>query len=1216
MWIWRKPDLSGSWKLIPLTPKYLSEEHGQYVMAIEAALANDQIHNIALSGNFGVGKSSILQEVAKQNKKRVVELSLSTLAPVVVSKPKDDESVPMQATTPTNRIQKEIVKQLIYREDPCKTPASRFKRIERFRWWREIWTAALVGLAIAIIFLLAGWTEKIGDTLTFLGKMGIYKHLAILGISWVMAFLVRLRLYGKLHIKQLSAGSATVSLDATSASYFDQYLDEIVYFFEVSNRDIVIFEDIDRFNDSHIFETLRALNTLLNSSPQIKKSIRFIYAIKDSIFDRVGLEAEGRKPNPDEIAMVDPARAEAVRANRTKFFELVIPVVPFITHRSARNLAVQILDDIKNEIAPELLDLASQYVPDMRLLKNVRNEFIVFRDRIFSGDGKQLNLSENGLFAMMLYKSTHLTDFEKIQIGKSDLDDLYKVSRELVATNIKKLEGEIRALHERLSRINGAATRSTELGERLQALVQRTAKSAGMQYQNMTYLLGGVEHYQQEIKESQFWANLASSTANPVLNCRNNMRQQLMFFREDLVAALGDPLDSESWDEADRKSLSEQIDQKSGSINFLRHADLDALVRRPNFLIKYKDDEQSLESIAQAILKPGLAFQLVRAGYINRNFTLYTSTFHGDRVSSAATNFIIHHVEGNLMDEHFELAPHDVDAVIRERGENALKEPALYNIAVLDRILNTNIDAADIMVRALTSFGEFESRFLQAYLTAGKQRLLFIERFTPVTSRTLTYLISQADLDDNSRLELVNAVLTHLNSLKQKTDDAVSEYLSAHYAEFEALTSETTEQTQAERIGALFAGANVVVPLLGVLSEKIRSVFVTLNLYEVTYENLIIAIDNPGTVALDVISATDKTVYGYVLSQLTAYLDAITGKSATIDSNKDFIAVITDVLEREAPCLGDVVERAAKDCEVADITKVSLDAWPALADHGRFPPTFSNVNNYFLKMGSVDEHLAKVLFAAREISVINTSDDEPKTNLAVAILSAKNHLPSAALRVELVKCLSLGKFLDVDNIEAEVGDLFALLLRHGIIADTAANYEHLAKTDWSTRKAFICASSKFSSYMTPELLHMDLAALLTSDEISSTIKNSIVDQAGEYAEVADLSGLNELAHFAIHNSHKLAPGVVLKMAQSGVNASHVVVLLEPLLTTISQELLLPILQALGYNYKRLTEVGQDNLEIPNTAADLALLQRLKKEGIVVEYDEHQSPIKVKTRDAE
>ncbi|MEJ2654922.1 MAG: hypothetical protein P8Z69_06385, partial [Acidihalobacter sp.] len=105
----QEPDSEGSWSLSPLTPEYRETEHGQYVKAIEAALQNDQIRNIALSGNFGVGKSSILQKIALLHKKRVVELSLSTLAPIEESNL--DESVPKQATTPTNRIQQEIVKQ-------------------------------------------------------------------------------------------------------------------------------------------------------------------------------------------------------------------------------------------------------------------------------------------------------------------------------------------------------------------------------------------------------------------------------------------------------------------------------------------------------------------------------------------------------------------------------------------------------------------------------------------------------------------------------------------------------------------------------------------------------------------------------------------------------------------------------------------------------------------------------------------------------------------------------------------------------------------------------------------------------------------------------------------------------------------------------------------------------------------------------------------------
>lgn len=1203
-------DSGGSWNLIPLTPKYLPTEHGHYVTAIKAALEDSQIHNIALSGNFGVGKSSILKEFAQQKSRRVVELSLSTLAPIAASQ--TDKSVPIQATSTTNLIQQEIVKQLIYREDPGKTPASRFRRIERFRIFPAVCFSIILGLVITTTFLVRGWTEKLAATFSFLGEMDVWIHLLILGMTAGAVLLARWWLYGKLFIKQLSAGSATVSLNETSVSYFDQYLDEIVYFFEVSKRDIVIFEDIDRFNDSHIFETLRALNTLLNASPQIKKPIRFIYAIKDSIFDRIGLDAEGRNVGPASSEMDDPALVESIRANRTKFFDLVIPVVPFITHRSARNLALQLLDGINSEVVPELLDLAAQYVPDMRLLKNVRNEFIIFRDRIFSGDGKQLKLSETDLFAMMLYKSTHMTDFESIRLGNSKLDTLYKVSRELVTSNIKRLESEIRECHRKLTRIDGAAGRSTQLAKRLLAYVQRTVQCANWARLEGTFTLAGAAYSPNDLNETQFWTDLISAPANPVLQWRGgSYNQALSFSRDDLITVLGDPLDAESWSKSDRESLTAQIDEKSDDIKFLRGADLGDLTKRLEFLVKHEGTDQSLDAIARAILKDGLAYQLVRYGYINRNFTLYTSTFHGYRVGSAATNFIIHHIERDMMDEHFALDPKDVDAIIRERGKDALKEPALYNIAILDHLLTSTPAAADIMVRSLVGFGESQTRFMQAYLSAGKQRLQFIERFMAVSSRVLIYLASQADLDDALRLELMNVALANLSKQKQSIDAAVSEYLVTQYAAFTTLTSEAIEPVVAERVAAMFESANVVVPRLEPLSVQVCGAFVSLDLYEITHENLSIAIDNKVTVALDVIRANKERVYDYVLKHLSTYLGAIEGKSSTIDESKDFISVIEDVLEHEASLLGEVVKRADPVCKVADIEEVSEGAWPALAEHMRFPATLNNVSRYFISLKSVDEHLAKILTATGEITEINATDDEVKTKLAKAILAEKNLLPSAELRVALVASLMLDYY--IANVEVEFGNFFALLLKHDIIKDAAENYGRLAETDWPTRKAFICASNKFTSYMTPELLRPDLAALLKSDEISLEIKRAIADQAAAYAEVADTAGLTELAQFATRNEHKLTADVVQKMAQAGIETQQVVMLLAPHLTSISREQLFAILNKLDGDYPSLSQVGHGKPKIPNTPANLALLKRLRTEKIVSKYDENESPIKVHKR---
>ena len=228
-----------TWELVPLTPEYLAEEHGGYVAAIEAALAKDQVRNIALSGNYGVGKSSIMQEVARRLDNRIVELSLSTLAPIEVSQL--DDSVPVQATTPTNRIQQEIVKQLLYREYPSRTPGSRFRRIERFRWWRAIGTSILLGFVVVVVFLLTEWTAKIASVFAPYADIGVWAHPVVWCASALTTLLVSWSFYGKLHIQQLSAGSATVTLNESSVSYFDQYLDEIVYFFEVSDRDVVLF---------------------------------------------------------------------------------------------------------------------------------------------------------------------------------------------------------------------------------------------------------------------------------------------------------------------------------------------------------------------------------------------------------------------------------------------------------------------------------------------------------------------------------------------------------------------------------------------------------------------------------------------------------------------------------------------------------------------------------------------------------------------------------------------------------------------------------------------------------------------------------------------------------------------------------------------------------------------------------------------------------------
>ena len=71
-----------------------------------------------------------------------------------------------------------------------------------------------------------------------------------------------------------------------------------------------MFEDLDRFDSIGIFEHLRAINTLVNSSKEGRdKPVKFFYLIRDSLFNDA--------------------------SERTKFFDLIIPVIPFVDTESS-----------------------------------------------------------------------------------------------------------------------------------------------------------------------------------------------------------------------------------------------------------------------------------------------------------------------------------------------------------------------------------------------------------------------------------------------------------------------------------------------------------------------------------------------------------------------------------------------------------------------------------------------------------------------------------------------------------------------------------------------------------------------------------------------------------------------------------------------------------------------------------------------------------------
>ena len=496
-------------ELKPLYPQYDESSHSPYVKRLEKALQGEdtKIHNIALSGVYGSGKSSILEKVVEDLEgKRPYTTRTISLAPLAAQlKEQDDKktdsvsdkddptlkeapgALPPKSSKPssiTNLIQKEIIKQLLYGTDPGKIPASHFHRINEIGLGKQLLSSLACGTLLLFILDIHKWPyNRIQEFLTWLpiptSITKILAEIVIIGLLLIATFALFHYFGTRIHLAKIDVGTAGITLGENSDSYFDQYLDEIIYIFEKTRIRTIFFEDLDRFQDAQIFDSLRELNQILNNDPKLRHTestiqkisrrlhfsrfaeeknsqssapIQFVYAIHDAIFSNQYVLADEQVSNKESLSH---------SFSRAKFFDLIIPVVPFVSASNSYQIALETLEDVLDANDPQminLLELVADAVPDKRTWINIRNEFIVYKEQLLNPKRTNLGLSPVKMLAILIYKNCYLDDAIKLQDGRSRLDHIYKEIREIIQEDISALDYKNKNLKYKINEIsNGRA---------------------------------------------------------------------------------------------------------------------------------------------------------------------------------------------------------------------------------------------------------------------------------------------------------------------------------------------------------------------------------------------------------------------------------------------------------------------------------------------------------------------------------------------------------------------------------------------------------------------------------------------------------------------------------------------------------------------------------------------------------------------------------------
>lgn len=399
-----------------------------YEDAINYAFDNPDIKNVAITGAYSAGKSSVLATYKKKHKKlKFMHISLAHFeSPNQENKNDVKESV----------LEGKILNQLIHQIPSNKIPQTNFRVKQKVNVSSVILsTAELVLFIVSIAFFVHfnSWKNYLNtlpnNRLKYILMLTTHQYsLMIDGI--VIIVLISLLIYKLLSIQKNKnifrklnlQGNEIEIFEENNESYFDKYLNEVLYLFENTDASAIVFEDIDRYNANEIFTRLREVNTLANLQlEKDKKILRFFYLLRDDIFDS---------------------------KDRTKFFDYIIPIVPVVN--SSNSFDQFILHFKKSGIYERFyenfLQGLSLYIDDMRLLKNIYNEFIIYFNRLNTTE-----LDCNKMLAIITYKNLFSHDFSDLQLNRGFVYTLFSEKEYFIKAEIEEINKRIKKLKNKIA---------------------------------------------------------------------------------------------------------------------------------------------------------------------------------------------------------------------------------------------------------------------------------------------------------------------------------------------------------------------------------------------------------------------------------------------------------------------------------------------------------------------------------------------------------------------------------------------------------------------------------------------------------------------------------------------------------------------------------------------------------------------------------------------
>ena len=1038
-----------------------------YENALDFALKDPAVRNIALSGAYSSGKSSVLESYKKKrngdklfNKIKFLHISLAHFeTPDEINK-EDSNNDTGNDTVSESILEGKILNQLIHQIPAKRIPQTNFRVKKRTQTVKVIGlTFLLISLILSVLFICnySSWehyiTELPDDRFRRLLEISISpysKLVAGAGIVILFSILIYnlIRLQNDRNIlKKLSVqGNEIEIFENSDDSFFDKYLNEVLYLFERVDADVIVFEDLDRFDVNRIFERLREVNTLVNSKHRRgkKSPLRFLYLIRDDIF---------------------------ISKDRTKFFDFIIPVIPVMDGSNSYNILLKCFSEsgIQDSFDNGFMQGLSLYIDDMRLLKNIYNEFLIYYHRLNTTE-----LDPNKMLAMITYKNIFPRDFADLQLNRGFVFCLFnEKKKDLIRHRVDELKAQIEKLdkeiesdkHEQLNSFEELDIVYAEKGKRNPYYISPnlTTEQKEELDQRKAVLLN-----RQNSKVSEYITQKAICDAE--IMSESSMRLSQIITRDNIDDIF--------------KSYSENEIGERNNFNEIKRSDYFDL-------LKY----------------------LIREGYIDETYADYMTFFYENSLHRDDKIFLRSVTDRKAKEFTYKLQ--NPELVVKRLKPTDFDKEETLNFDLLSFLLSNKSCTTQLyrFISQLKSSKNFQ--FISGYMNTASELPLFVNAVNRVWPEMFALavgenLLSDKHIRDFSLNTLCCSDEATIENVNQS--DCLKEYISKTPDYLDIINPEI------EKLIWVFLLLNV--NFIGLDYEKSdKALFMAVyehSMYEINAENLqlitrqVIGISDTDDIIhknYTILSERpDEPITTYVNQNIEEYIGVVLDMSS--DSIADSENVIINVLNNEN-ISQDKRKRYIHALEtiitnIEEITDLSLCS--ILLDCGSVAFSEKNIASYFVKAGELDEHI--VGFMNKGMSSLDFSnvkvddiDDIVKRNLFDKTLKC-NELHDDVYEQVLS---SIGLHYNGSDFGEMDNQKVAILIDNDIIAVAPDILELIREKYSNLLKQFIFRNiEEYVKIMEPHLFsHDELLDVLDMD-VNDELKLSLLEFDGE-----DISILNK-----------------------------------------------------------------------------------------------------------